>query len=68
MTLPFLRGVGEGQRAQKLRMQRHRFSSLNVAFTQKVRFVFQISKKKLFQITILSLKFEFVVYCYWREI
>ena len=28
----------------------------------------QISKIKIFQITILSLKFEFVVYCYWREI
>ena len=28
----------------------------------------QISKIKIFQITILSLKFEFVIYCYWREI
>ena len=25
-------------------------------------------QKKICQITILSLKFEFVVYCYWREI
>ena len=23
--------------------------------------------EKIFQITILSLKFEFVVYCYWRK-
>ena len=27
-----------------------------------------IAKRKIFQINILSLKFEFVVYCYWREI
>ena len=27
-----------------------------------------ISKIEIFQKTILSLKFEFVVYCYWREI
>ena len=27
-----------------------------------------LQKKKIFQITILSLKFEFVVYCYGREI
>ena len=37
-------------------------------FFQKVRFVFQISKIKIFQITILSLKLEFVVYWYWQEI
>ena len=41
---------------------------LKVAFFQKMRFVFQISKKNMFEITILSLKFEFVDYCYWREI
>ena len=43
------------------------YVSLKGTFFQKVRCVFQISKK-LFQITILSLKFEFDVYCYWREI
>ena len=32
---------------------------LKVAFFQKVRFVFQISKIKIFQKTILSLKFKF---------
>ena len=38
---------------------------LKVAFFQKVQFVFLISKskKKIFQKTILSLKFEFVFYC-----
>ena len=43
---------------------------LKVAFIQKVQFVFQISKspQTIFQITILSLKFESFVYCYWREI
>ena len=35
-------------------------------FFQDVLFVFQIFKIKIFQITILSLKFEFGVYCYWR--
>jgi len=37
-----------------------------VAFFQKVQLVFPISKIKIFQITILSLKFELVVYCYWQ--
>ena len=32
---------------------------INVAFFQKERFIFQISKIKIFQKTILSLKFEF---------
>ena len=30
--------------------------------------ILQIFKIKMFQKPILSLKFEFVVYCYWREI
>ena len=45
--------------------------TLKVAFFTEsaIRFSnLQISKIKIFQITILSLKFEFVVYCYWREI
>ena len=47
---------------------------LKVAFFQKVRFVFQISKsqkKKIFQKTILSLKFKFPdnhSVLFWREI
>ena len=45
---------------------------LKAAFFQKVHlekvgFIFQISKMKIFKITILSLKFEFVVYCYWPD-
>ena len=45
-------------------------SWLKAAFFQKVWFVFQISKskKKYSKNTILSLKFEFVVYYCWREI
>ena len=45
-------------------------TKLKVAFSESaIRFSnLQISKKQTFQITILSLKFEFVVYCYWREI
>ena len=37
------------------------YSYLKVAFYQKVRFVFQISNK-IFQITILNLKFEIPTY------
>ena len=32
---------------------------LKVAFIQKVQFVFQISKNKIFQKTILNMKFKF---------
>ena len=42
-----------------------------VVFIQKVQFVIFKSpdlKKKIFQITTLSLKFGFVAYCYRREI
>ena len=69
-------GMGfEGKK--NIHLQRHlrtTFKSINkllkVAFIQKVRFLFQISNspKKKFRKTILSLKFEFVVYCIWREI
>ena len=45
-------------------------ATLKVAFFQKVRFIFLSPNlnKKIFQKTILSLKFEFNVYYYWREI
>ena len=43
---------------------------LKVAFFRKCDFFsnLQISRRKIFRKTILSLKFEFVVYYYWREI
>ena len=34
-----------------------------MTFFQKVLCVFQISKRKIFQITILNLKFEFCLFC-----